>query len=81
VFVNNLQEKKKKKTRDETTNNKKIGYGTLFGNDLHRVFFSPPSSLVELLLVFGQLIWAPLLHLQYGTKAKRKKKRMKAATI
>jgi hypothetical protein len=56
---------------------RKTGCDTLFGNDLHRVFFSLPSSLVELLLVFGwftkQLIWAPLLHQQYGTKAKKKK--------
>jgi hypothetical protein len=62
--------------KQQTT--RKTGCGTLFGNDLHRVFFSLPSSLVELLLVFGwftkQLIWAPLLHLQYGTKAKRKRK-------
>jgi hypothetical protein len=64
---------------------RKTGCGTLFGNDLHRNNFSLRSSLVELLLVFGwftkQLIWAPLLHLQYGTKAKKQRKRMKAATI
>jgi hypothetical protein len=47
------EEKKKRKQGMKQQTSRKTGCGTLFGNDLHWAFFSLPSSLVELLLVFG----------------------------
>jgi hypothetical protein len=58
---------------------RKTGCDTLFGNDLHRVFFSLPSSLVQLLLFLGgsQSNWYGFFYYIYNMALKQKKKKKK----